>query len=195
MYLTWVIISLVWAGIIIFKPLIEARRGMEQIVQKMSMDIRLGITEKAHDDFLSTPPISQQDISKRILVAVDGSIYSLHALDYASRLFDESGAMIYVSHVIEWTDEDEESFDSELSKKMEHEGRKMLPSLLLRRKLHCERIVKIGDPGTRIADIANKLDVDIVFLGLKGLGSTSSEMGHVTKKLIGLISKPVVLVS
>lgn len=108
MYLTWVIISLVWtgiaAGVIIFKPLIEARHGMEQIVQKMSMDIRLGITEKAHEDFLSTPPISQDDLSKRILVAVDGSIFSLHALDYASRLFDESGAMIYIIHVIEWTD-------------------------------------------------------------------------------------------
>ena len=108
MYLIWVIISLVWtgiaAGVIIFKPLIEARHGMEQIVQKMSMDIKLGITEKAHDDFLSTPPISQDDLSKRILVAVDGSIFSLHALDYASRLFDESGAMIYIIHVIEWTD-------------------------------------------------------------------------------------------
>ncbi|MEP6576500.1 MAG: universal stress protein [Nitrososphaerota archaeon] len=105
MYLIWVIISLVWtgiaAGVIIFKPLIEARHGMEQIVQKMSMDIKLGITEKAHDDFLSTPPISQDDLSKRILVAVDGSIFSLHALDYASRLFDESGAIIYVIHVIE----------------------------------------------------------------------------------------------
>jgi nucleotide-binding universal stress UspA family protein len=39
------------------------------------------------------------------------------------------------------------------------------------------------------------LDVDIIFIGVRGLGGTSSDMGHVTKKIMGLTSKPVVLVS
>ena len=198
-YLTWVVVALVWtavaAGVIIFKPLIEARRGIQEIIQKMSIGLKRRLDINTYNDFPTWPPISQEAISKRILVAVDGSIFSLHALDYANRLFDEPNAMLYVIHVIEWTDDDEESFDSELSKRMEQEGRKMLTRLLLSKKVHCERIVKIGDPSTKIADTANKLDVDIIFIGVRGLGGTSSDMGHVTKNIMGLTSKPVVLVS
>jgi len=68
---------------------------------------------------------------------------------------------------------------------MEQEGRRILASILQRRKLDFERIVKIGDPAAKIAEIANKLEIDIIFVGIKGLGNTSSDMGHVTKKLIG----------
>jgi SSS family transporter len=199
-YLTWVVVALVWtavaAGVIIFKPLIEARRGIQEIIQKMSIGLKRRLDINTYNDFPTWPPISQEAISKRILVAVDGSIFSLHALDYANRLFDEPDAMLYVIHVIEWTEEDDdESFDSELTKRMEQEGRKMLTRLLLSKKVHCERIVKIGDPSTKIADTANKLDVDIIFIGVRGLGGTSSDMGHVTKNIMGLTSKPVVLVS
>jgi urea-proton symporter len=199
-YLTWVVVALVWtavaAGVIIFKPLIEARRGIQEIIQKMSIGLKLRLDINTYNDFPTWPPISQEAISERILVAVDGSIFSLHALDYANRLFDEPDAMLYVIHVIEWTEEDDdESFDSELTKRMEQEGRKMLTRLLLSKKVHCERIVKIGDPSTKIADTANKLDVDIIFIGVRGLGGTSSDMGHVTKNIMGLTSKPVVLVS
>lgn len=199
-YLTWVVVALVWtavaAGVIIFKPLIEARRGIQEIIQKMSIGLKRRLDINTYNDFPTWPPISQEAISKRILVGVDGSIFSLHALDYANRLFDEPDAMLYVIHVIEWTEEDdEESFDSELSKRMEQEGRKMLTRLLLSKKVHCERIVKIGDPSTKIADTANKLDVDIIFVGVKGLGGTNSDMGHVTKNIMRLTSKPVVLVS
>jgi SSS family transporter len=199
-YLTWVVVALVWtavaAGVIIFKPLIEARRGIQEIIQKMSIGLKRRLDINTYNDFPTWPPISQEAISKRILVAVDGSIFSLHALDYANRLFDEPDAMLYVIHVIEWTEEDDdESFDSELTKRMEQEGRKMLTGLLLSKKVHCERIVKIGDPSTKIADTANKLDVDIIFIGVRGLGGTSSDMGHVTKNIMGLTSKPVVLVS
>jgi hypothetical protein len=46
-------------------------------------------------------------------VAVDGSISSLQALNYANQLFDDPArAKIYILNVIEWTDEDEESVDS-----------------------------------------------------------------------------------
>jgi nucleotide-binding universal stress UspA family protein len=67
--------------------------------------------------------------------------------------------------------------------------------LLVSKNIHCERIVKIGDPGAKISETANKLDVDIIFIGSKGLGRTTNEMGHVTKKVIGLTSKPIVLVN
>jgi urea-proton symporter len=55
--------------------------------------------------------------------------------------------------------------------------------------------VKIGDPATKIAEIERKLEIDIIFVGIKGLGNTASDNGHVTKKLIGSSSRPVVLVN
>jgi urea-proton symporter len=198
-YLMWVIAALIWtsvaAAVIIFKPLIEARRGIQEVIQRMSHDLKYELNLDNHIERPRPAEISQEIISKRILVALDGSAYSIRALEHANHLFDEVGAMIYVIHVIEWTDDDEDSFDSELTRKMELEGRRMLSRLLLSRKFHCERIVKMGDPGTRIADSASKLDVDIIFIGVKGLGGTNSDMGHVTKKLIDLTSKPVVVIS
>jgi SSS family transporter len=198
-YLTWVILSLTWtsvaAAVIILKPLIEARRGIHEIIRRMANDLNRALNI---DTYLESPRIhvtSQEFISKKVLVALDGSTYSIHALEHANRLFDEAGAIIYVIHVIEWSDDEEGSFDSELTKRIELEGRRMLSRLLLSKKIHCERIVKMGDPGTRIADAANRLDVDIIFLGVRGLGGTNDEMGHVTKKLIGLTSKPIVLVN
>jgi len=197
-YFLWVIIALVWssaaAAVIIFTPLIEARRGIRQVIQRMTFDLKHSLN--LHN-YIDTPRlVSPEDfVSKRVLVAVDGSIFSIHALEHANHLFDVPEAMIYVVHVIEWTDEDEESFDSELTKRMELEGRRLLTRLLVSQKIHCERIVKIGDPAAKIAETASRLDVDIIFLGSKGLGGTSHDMGHVTKKVIGLTSKPIVLVN
>jgi nucleotide-binding universal stress UspA family protein len=198
-YLMWVITALIWtsvaAAVIIFKPLIEARRGIQEVILGISHELKF---ELNLDNYIGRPrpiEIPQDVISKRILVALDGSAFSIRALELANRLFDEAGALIYVIHVIEWTDDDEDSFDSELTRKMEIEGRRMLTRLLLSRKLHCERIVKLGDPGARIADTARKLDVDVVFVGVKGLGDTNSDLGHVTTKLINLTSIPVVVVS
>lgn len=78
---------------------------------------------------------------------------------------------------------------------MEQEGRRILASILQRRKLDFERIVKIGDPATKIAEIARKLEIDIIFVRIKGLGNTTSDNGHVTKKEIGSSSRSVVLVN
>jgi SSS family transporter len=198
-YLMWVITALIWtsvaAAVIIFKPLIEARRGIQEVILGISHELKF---ELNLDNYIGRPrpiEIPQEVISKRILVALDGSAFSIRALELANRLFDEAGTLIYVIHVIEWTDDEEDSFDSELTRKMEIEGRRMLTRLLLSRKLHCERIVKLGDPGARIADTARKLDVDVVFVGVKGLGDTNSDLGHVTTKLINLTSIPVVVVS
>jgi nucleotide-binding universal stress UspA family protein len=104
-------------------------------------------------------------------------------------------AIIYVIHVIEWTDEDEERLDLELTERMEHDGRRLLSMLLLDKKIRCERIVKIGDPATRITEVANSLDIDIIFLGSKGLDHTRKDIGHVTKRVISVISKPIVIVN
>jgi nucleotide-binding universal stress UspA family protein len=98
-------------------------------------------------------------------------------------------------HVMEWTDEEDETVDEDLVSQMEQEGRKMLRSVALTsRNSDCERIVKLGDPAIKIAEMADKLEVDIIIMGTRGLGRTDESVGHVTGKVLHLTSRPVVLI-
>ena len=55
----------------------------------------------------------------------------------------------------------------------------------------CERIVKLGDPAIKIAEIADKLEVDIIIMKTKG---TEASVGQVTGKVLRLTSRPTVLI-
>ena len=58
--------------------------------------------------------------SKRILVPVDGSRHLLKALNGAAGLFDnEFQIKIFALNEIEWTDEEEESLDSQMTSRIE----------------------------------------------------------------------------
>jgi SSS family transporter len=206
MYQIWVGIAVIWAtgaaAWIVLQPLIEARLGISEAVKKISAALTLAARTKLDarkntETNLSSKFSDYQGDFKKILVAVDGSISSLRALNYANQLFDEPvRAKIYILNVIEWTDEDEESVDSVLVSKMEEQGRKMLKSIIMtEKKSEYERIVKHGDPGTKIAEIAQRLDVEMIVMGCKGLGNTEAEIGHVSAKVLRLTSKPVVLLN
>ena len=70
--------------------------------------------------------------SEKILCAVDGSPASLRAVSYASILFiSDSRPKIYMIHVMEWSDKEDESVDETLATQMEQVGRKMLRSVAL----------------------------------------------------------------
>ena len=51
------------------------------------------------------------------------------------------------------------------------------------------------DPGTKIVEVAQKLSVEMIVMGSKGLGNTEAEIGHVSAKVLRLTSKPVVLLN
>jgi len=140
-------------------------------------------------------PIKDSVNLKKILVAVDGSVQSLRALTYASQAFDERvTAKIYILNVIAWMDEDEESLDSELASRIQEEGRRMLKSVIMTKKMDdYERVVKLGDPATKIAEVAEKLEIDMIIMGSKGLGNTKGDLGQVCSKVLKLTSKPVVV--
>ena len=94
-----------------------------------------------------------------------------------------------------WSDEENESVDEDLVSQMEQEGRKMLRSVaLLSRNPDCERIVTLDDPAIKIAEMADKLEVDIIIMGTKGLGRTDANVGHVTGKVLRLTSRPTMLI-
>ena len=186
----WIWLALVWAfgaaGIIIFLPLIEARKSINEIFHKVTMDS--GMLESDEESTYDSPLM-------KILVPVDGSARSLKALYHANYLFRGSAKVkIYLLHVIEWSDENEENIDEELASQIQEEGRLVLRSVVLPKQINdYKRIVKLGDPSEKISELAEKLKVDMIVMGKKGIGKSTSDLGHTTKKVLKLTSKPVVL--
>ena len=196
-YHVWIGIALAWASgaaaVVILLPLVEASRGIAEVLRRIAtLSIKDGIEQ--HDESPDRRAHDQYEMRK-VLVAIDGSSESLRALTYASYLFDESTpARIFLLNVIEWADEIDGSMDEKLAAEMEEEGKRMLKSVMIPKKQgRYERIVKLGDPGTKIAETAARLNVDMIVMGRKGLGDSQSDTGHVTGKVLRLSTKPVVL--
>jgi nucleotide-binding universal stress UspA family protein len=199
----------VWTGaaacFLIVKPIIESKREISTVVSKLLFLVEERIRRRNQDN--ETSDISKRNTGhhlenrvdanyKRILVAVDGSMPSIRALDYASHVF-QVDSMIYVVHVIDWPDDSKDEnieYDNELLKRVEKEGRLVLSSILINTSRRCERIVKVGNPANRIIKTAHDLNVDIIVLGTKGLGN-SNEIGHVTRKVLSESDKPVLLLN
>ncbi|MGC1135854.1 MAG: sodium/solute symporter, partial [Nitrososphaeraceae archaeon] len=206
-YTLWVGLAITWASIaacvIVLLPLIESRVGITQVMRKIAgASISLGQVRRESKPQHYEPnlrnPNDENVIaqSKKVLVAVDGSLASLRALSYANTLFtSNSKPKIYMMHVMEWTDEEDETIDEGLVSQMEQEGRKMLRSVALTsRNPDCVRIVKLGDPAFKIAEIAEKLEIDLILMGRKGLGLSQNNVGHVTGKVLQITSRPVMLI-
>jgi SSS family transporter len=213
-YIIWVGLAVAWAStaacIIILLPLIESRAGILQVLKKIASTSITHIDRDGKSQTrrpLSTTTVlyqpHEEEIeadakSTRVLVAIDGSFSSLRALNYAESLFNKEGGpmtKIYLLHIMEWTDEEDESMDAEIVSKMHQEGRRMLKSLVPSpRSVHYERIVRLGDPASKIAEIAEKLESDLIIMGRKGLGRSQGSVGHVTARVLQLTSRPVVLI-
>ena len=204
----WIILSIVWtvaaACFLIIKPIVESKREISLVVSNLLLSIKSHLQIQNHDDLISSSKrnlgfSNENSINtnyKRIIVAVDGSMSSIRALDYASHTF-HSDSIIYVVHVIEWPDNNSDEnieYDGEILKRMEREGRLMLSSILVNNSKRCERIVKVGDPATRIIKTAHDINVDIIVMGTRGLGH-SNDLGHVTKKILSESNKPVLLLN
>src|ERR671925_1898637 len=192
MYAAWIGIAVTWAAtaatVIVLLPLMESRAGIAKVLKRIGQgsieEMAANNTYYSHDS-----PIYQ----KRILVPVDGSQHSLRALNYAASIYASSSdkAVIYILNVIEWVDEDEESMDEELANSMEEQGRRMLRSIMIPKSARSyERMVKLGDPATKIVEMAEKLKVDMIVMGTKGL-SNSKEIGHVSSNVLSMTSIPV----
>ncbi len=187
----WIVLVVVWAfaaaAAVVILPFVEARQS-----------IRIIITKAADSDIHREPeqdPPNTEPVMK-ILVPVDGSSRSLNALNNANYLFRGAASVkIYLLHVIEWSD-DGGSIDDDLSTQMQDEGRVVLRSIVVPKQINdYSRMVKLGDPPTRIVELADKLGVDLIAMGRKGLGNTGKDYGHVTTKVLKLTSKPVMLLN
>ncbi|AIF84933.1 SSS sodium solute transporter [Candidatus Nitrososphaera evergladensis SR1] len=202
-YAVWVGIAVAWAAtaaaVIIFLPLIEARVGITKALRIMGQKTNAIATqdivaERSHKS--ANAAADETYYSKRILVPIDGSGQSLRALNYATNIYGINEAKIYLLYVIEWSEEEEggdESVDEELTSKMEKEGRILLNSVIVpRRAGEYVRIVKMGDPASKIIEVAEKIGASMIVMGINGINS-ATEMGSVTRKVLKASSTPVVL--
>ncbi len=208
-YTFWVGLAVVWASVaacvIILLPLIESRGGIMQVLRGVTntsilqtyYEEKLGQMQKIARPYPVEGNQSNKSVeAKRVLVAMDGSLSSLRALSYAESLTQYGlDARIYLVHIMEWPDEEDETIDSTLVSQMQQEGRRMLKSLTVSpQRVNYERIVKLGDPAAKIAEMAEKLEIDFVIMGRKGLGRTQNNVGHVTGKVLQITSRPVILI-
>lgn len=189
----WIWVAILWAAIaaslVWILPVIQSRDGILHVMKNITKSSKPRKTVKYGHD------LTDNEIAQKILVAVDGSVSSMRALNYVNYVMKESSNIkVYLTHIIEWSD-DEESMDEEMTIKMEQDGRKMLLGISLPSKLkNYERIVKLGDPAKKISDLASSLNVDTIVMGRKGLSDSDSNLGHVTSKVLSLTTKPIVLV-
>ena len=191
-FTAWIGLAIVWAfgaaGVVMLLPILEARNSIQEILAKLRTP--------RYDDAIMPDTPADATVMK-ILVPVDGSVTSLKALNNAIYLFRGAARVkIYLLHVIEWPDEYEENMDEKLSSQMLEEGRIILRSVVVPQQINdYGRIVKLGNPPAKIVEMADKLEVDMIAMGQKGLGASEDDIGHVTRRVLKTATKPVILLN
>lgn len=134
---------------------------------------------------------------KQVLLAADGSAYSLRACDKAIELIEgNKNAVITVLYVIDGL-----SSNSELQwNALELDQRRKEKLGLLESKLADARVeyklqLQAGDPGPTIVEFANRTNPDVCVIGSRGL-NTLQEMvlGSVSHKVAKRATCPVLIV-
>ena len=136
--------------------------------------------------------------SQRILVPFDFSERSLEALRLACDIAGDQQKVDVQHVIIDWypthpsvvlTDFDEEAFTSKTSMQLEKTIREAgLP--IERMELH----VTIGDPGSKIAELAGELKASLVVIPSHGRrGITRLFLGSVAERVVRLSPSPVLV--
>lgn len=135
---------------------------------------------------------------EKILVALDGSIYSDAALEQAISLGKICNSAIYTLTVIDLYPEQMEAAPS-LVEKMSQDARAILDKAKERveaENIACETIVHMGgQPHEFIIQEAKEKNVDLIVMGTHGrTGLKKLLMGSVVQKVIGYAPCPVLVV-
>jgi nucleotide-binding universal stress UspA family protein len=138
-----------------------------------------------------------------LLIPVDGSDYSLKAVDYAASRAVESKSPVEV-HLLnvqmQIASVNVKLFVSaeSLESYYRDEGNRALEAPLARAKsagLNVTPHIGVGDPAKIIMDYANEQKADEIVMGSHGRGALSGAvLGSVAQKVVHLSSVPVVLV-
>jgi nucleotide-binding universal stress UspA family protein len=132
----------------------------------------------------------------KILVGIDGSEGSEHALNKAMTLISEYGELILLAVVP--SPSDKTFVDDEIYKKLKKKADHMIKDIIEDIGVHDYTItgtVEVGDAAAKIIDIANNLNVDLIMLGSKGSSELEQfPLGSNANKVVQYAHKPVMIV-
>ena len=134
-----------------------------------------------------------------ILLAVDGSEYSLRALEYARSLSVNYKASLWLVHVFSHTSDllGYQDFEK-LYAKRKSAGQAILDDALSKlsdanSEVHAE--LAEGSDAEAILTLAEKYNADLIVMGTRGFGAVKGLLvGSVSRKVIHLSSCPVMVV-
>ncbi len=140
-----------------------------------------------------------KSLYKKILLAVDGSEYSVRATKEAikiSSLLDDY--VVEAVFVVDFAKSKSDVLHSKGKEQLElHRREKLAPIVELLKKNNINHQTKLlhGEPGPTIIDYANKESFDLLVIGSRGL-NTLQEMvlGSVSHKVMKRVKCPVLLV-
>jgi nucleotide-binding universal stress UspA family protein len=140
----------------------------------------------------------------RILVPVDFSPHSDHALRYAAAFAGRLDALVEIFHVVEepvaagaWSSEIPVPALSELRDRLIAEAERQLDQcrpLIERSDVRTVTTVRTGQPGQTIAEYAKAAGIDLIVMGTHGRGVSHLLMGSVTERVARYAPCPVLTV-
>lgn len=137
----------------------------------------------------------------KILLPVDGSIYSDNAIDYTVYLAGLSGAHVTVVSCYEWLcdfPEISESVMNQLKQKLRVQAESVLEGAaekLARSNIAHETRSVSGSPGTMLSNLAKSKEFDLIVMGSHGHSDIAGLfLGSVTHKVLNTIYCPVLVV-
>ena len=133
---------------------------------------------------------------KRILVGFDGSEGSEQALNKAIMLLDEYG-VLYILAVVPGPS-DKAFVDDGVYDQMKKKAENLVQSVIIdigQHDFEIKGMIEEGDPAAIIIDVSNRLNVELIVLGSKGVSKLGPYLiGSVANKVVQYAHKPVMVV-
>ena len=136
---------------------------------------------------------------KHLLVPVDFSAHSLHALDFAEKLAKESGGTLTLLHVVEpipgWEDAPALVSTSQLAREAEQKLQRLPSERHIDPRLIGRTVVKVGTPWYEITQTAKDLGRDLIVIATHGYtGWKHVLIGSTAERVVRHASCPVLVV-
>lgn len=135
---------------------------------------------------------------QKILVPVDGSKYSLKALNKAKLLAEKFDSEIIILHVVSDIIAVNVDYKIDIISQNISLGEQLLENIkkdFEQSDIKVSTIYKVGDIAREIVDKADKENVDLIVMGSRGLGVISRTfLGSISHKVINNTDKSVLIV-
>lgn len=133
---------------------------------------------------------------KRVLVGIDGSEGSKHALNKALMLIEGYGELILL--IVIPSKDIHVFLDDHTYQSFEEKAKHLIEDILTNigdQPFMITSLIKSGNAAEIIIDVANEMNVDVIVLGSKGTGAEGwKTLGSVANKVVQYAHKPVMVV-